>query len=180
MRLIPLPLNGLYLLEPRVFQDARGWFFESFRSDVLRGAGLVGDFPQDNHSRSVKGTVRGLHYQSAPGQVKLVRCTIGAIWDVAVDIRRDSPTFGKWYGVELTSENRCQLYIPLGFAHGFSVLSDHAEVQYKCSAFYNAATECGLRWNDPTIGVDWKVDSPILSERDQSTPTWAEWNAPNH
>ena len=177
MKLTALPIKGLYLLEPRVFEDPRGWFYECFRSDVLAAEGLVTHFPQDNHSRSVQGTVRGLHFQSSPGQVKLVRCTLGAVWDVAVDIRPDSPTFGKWYGVELSAENRRQFYIPLGFAHGFSVLSPVAEFQYKCSAYYDPKTECGLRWNDPDLAVDWKVETPILSDRDQKTPLFKEWRA---
>jgi dTDP-4-dehydrorhamnose 3,5-epimerase len=170
-------LEGLRLIEPRVFSDHRGSFYESYRRDLLAAAGVAVDFLQDNHSTSVRGTVRGLHFQSSPGQAKLLRCTVGAVWDVAVDIRRDSPTFGKWFGIELTAENHRQLFIPVGFAHGFSVLSELAEVQYKCSSPYNGQTECTLAWNDPHVGVDWRVDQPILSERDLTAPSWSDWLA---
>lgn len=171
MKITPGRLAGTFLIEPRVFEDARGFFYESFRGDLLAAAGLEAHFVQDNHSRSRQGTVRGLHFQTDPGQVKLLRCTLGTVWDVAVDIRPDSPTFGQWEGVELSAENRRQFYIPLGFAHGFAVLSDWAEVQYKCTNIYNPATEAGLAWDDPDVAVDWRVAQPLLSPRDQANPS---------
>jgi dTDP-4-dehydrorhamnose 3,5-epimerase len=170
MKFTPLPLPGLVLVEPAVHGDARGFFMETYREDRFAAAGIPTHFVQDNHSRSRRGTVRGLHYQRDPGQAKLVRCASGAIWDVAVDIRPDSPTFGRWHGEELTADNHRMLYIPIGFAHGFAVLSDVADVLYKVSSVYNAATEAGIAWDDPGIGVDWRVAEPILSERDRGNP----------
>ena len=176
MEIIELPLQGAKLIRPRVFRDPRGFFFESFSQTRYREAGMP-DWVQDNHSMSCQGTLRGLHYQSAPGQAKLVRVTLGRIFDVLVDIRPTSPSFSKWYGVELDAETHCQVYIPVGFAHGFCVLSETAEVQYKVSAPYDAATECGFRWNDPDIGVAWPVTSPILSARDQVSESFADLKA---
>lgn len=176
MTITPFALPGLYLIEPKVFQDERGFFLESYRKDLLAAAGIHSEFVQDNHSRSVRGTIRGIHFQSHPGQDKLVRCTAGAILDVAVDLRSTSPTFGKWAGIELSAGNRRLLFIPAGFAHGFAVLED-AEVQYKCSEFYNPATESGIMWNDPEIGVEWGIAEPVLSVRDQTNPTFAQWRA---
>jgi dTDP-4-dehydrorhamnose 3,5-epimerase len=175
MQFEPLALDGLVLVTPRVFRDERGFFLETFRRDAFDAAGITVPFVQDNHSRSRAGTIRGLHFQRTPGQAKLVRCTVGRIWDVAVDIRPGSPTLGRWMGVELDAERHQMLYIPVGFAHGFAVLSDWAEVQYKCSAFYDGATEAGIAWDDPAIGVDWRVHSPVLSERDRGNPTLAEF-----
>lgn len=177
MRFKTLELAGLILIEPRVFSDERGFFLESFRGDLFREAGIDCDFVQDNHSLSRRNTLRGLHFQTTPGQAKLVRCSRGAIWDVAVDIRPGSPTFGKWEGRELNAENHHQLFIPIGFAHGFAVLSEVAEVQYKCSAIYNAATEAGIAWDDPELAIDWKVDAPILSGRDQKNPSFATYRS---
>ncbi|MDX2174916.1 MAG: dTDP-4-dehydrorhamnose 3,5-epimerase [Candidatus Sumerlaeia bacterium] len=173
MRFQQLDLPGLVLITPKVFEDERGFFLETYRKDQLLAAGIAVDFVQDNHSKSRKGTVRGLHYQTSPGQAKLIRCTKGAIWDIAVDIRPDSETFGKWVGVELSENNKQLIYIPIGFAHGFAVLSDEAEVQYKCSNYYDGATEAGIAWNDPEVAVDWKVSAPILSVRDQNNPPLA-------
>lgn len=170
MRFIQGALPGLLIIEPKIFRDGRGFFYESYRRDQFREAGLDMEFVQDNHSSSCRNTVRGLHYQTSPGQAKLIRCIAGRIWDVVVDIRPGSATFGQWAGVELTPEDGRMIYIPIGFAHGFAVLSDHAEVLYKCSAPYNSATEAGIAWNDPAIGVDWKVTNPILSLRDQANP----------
>lgn len=170
MKFTPLPLSGLVLVEPAVHGDARGFFVETYREDRFAAAGIATRFVQDNHSRSRRGTLRGLHYQREPGQAKLVRCAAGAIWDVVVDIRPDSPTFGRWHGEELTADNHRMLYIPIGFAHGFAVLSDIADVLYKVSSVYNAATEAGIAWDDPGIGVDWRVAEPILSERDKGNP----------
>src|SRR3954467_1588343 len=148
MEIIELPLAGAKLIRPRVFRDARGFFFESFSQERYRAAGMPELWVQDNHSQSCQGTLRGLHYQSTPGQAKLVRVTRGRIFDVIVDIRRGSPTFGRWHGEQVDAEQHTQIYIPIGFAHGFCVLSETAEVQYKVSAPYDAATECAIRWND--------------------------------
>jgi dTDP-4-dehydrorhamnose 3,5-epimerase len=161
-----LPLEGLVAITPRVFADGRGFFLESYRSSAYAAAGIDVTFVQDNHSRSVKGTLRGLHFQRTPGQAKLVRVVTGRIWDVAVDIRPASPTFGKWFGMELDAEQHKQLFVPVGFAHGFCVLSDVADVLYKVSSPYDAATEDGFAWNDPDVGVAWPIADPILSKRD--------------
>lgn len=175
MKFCSLEIPGLMVVEPRVFRDDRGFFLESYRKDLFAEAGITCDFVQDNHSRSRRGTVRGLHYQSTPGQAKLLRCTAGTIWDVAVDIRPGSPTFGRWAGIELCADSHRMLFIPVGFAHGFAVLSEVAEVQYKCSARYDAQTEAGIAWDDPELSVDWKVGEPILSPRDRSNPSFADY-----
>jgi dTDP-4-dehydrorhamnose 3,5-epimerase len=169
------PFPDVWILHPQVFEDQRGFFYESFSIRKFKNAGLDYTFVQDNHSRSVKNTVRGLHFQLYPGQVKLVRCTLGRIWDVVVDIRPDSPTFKQWWGIELSKKNKKQVLIPVGYAHGFSVLSDHAEVQYKVSSFYNPELERGIFWNDPELNIDWKVQSPILSEKDKINPPLEEF-----
>jgi dTDP-4-dehydrorhamnose 3,5-epimerase len=167
-------LSGILMITPRVFKDARGFFFESYNSDQFRTRGVDAVFVQDNHSRSVRNTLRGLHFQLPPmAQDKLVRCVRGAIWDVAVDIRVGSPTFGQWVGVELSAENFRQIYVPSGFAHGFCVLSDEAEVLYKTSAVYSPAHERGITWNDPDIGVVWPTAEPLLSDRDRNAPSLA-------
>lgn len=173
MEIVKLPLPGLKLLRPSVFKDERGFFVETWSESRLRQLGFLVEFVQDNHSRSTKNTVRGLHFQRAsadgPGQAKLVRCAGGSIFDVAVDVRPWSKTFGKWHGVTLDAEKHEQLFIPTGFAHGFCVLSDVADVMYKCSAPYNATTEAGFFWNDPDVGISWPIDqkSALLSARDQ-------------
>jgi dTDP-4-dehydrorhamnose 3,5-epimerase len=167
------PLAGLRIVRPRVFADDRGFFFEPYRAERFHPHGIVVD-AQDNHSRSVKGVLRGLHFQGAPGQSKLVRCGRGRIWDVAVDIRLGSPTFGQWYGIELDDVDHAQLYIPIGFAHGFCVLSEVADVLYKTSAPYDAATEAGFAWDDPDVGVAWPIDDPIVSPRDIAAPALSE------
>jgi len=177
METIELPLSGAKLIKPRLFGDARGFFFESYSEARYRDAGISETWVQDNHSSSVKDTLRGLHYQSTPGQAKLVRVTRGRIFDAIVDIRHGSPTFGKWYGEVLDAEQHCQLYVPIGFAHGFCVLSDIAEVQYKVSSPYDGAHECAIRWNDPEIGLAWPVTTPILSERDQTSESFAAFKA---
>lgn len=171
------PLDGLLILRPRVFKDDRGWFLESYNRETFLKAGISETFVQDNHSRSSRGALRGLHFQSFPGQAKLIRCTQGRIWDVAVDIRPSSPTFGSHFGLELSSEDCLQLFIPVGFAHGFLVLSDWAEVQYKCSNVYNAATESGIQWDDPDLAVAWPLEEamPLISERDRRNPSFAEF-----
>ncbi len=164
----PTSLSDVLLITPRVFADPRGFIFESYNQETWRAHGIQTIFVQDNHSKSAKGTLRGLHFQLPPtAQVKLVRVVRGAVWDVAVDIRVGSPTFGKWAGVELTAENFVQIYIPVGFAHGFCVLSDEAEVLYKTSHVYSPAHEKTIAWNDPTLGIAWPVTEPLLSARDQ-------------
>lgn len=177
MEVIELPLAGAKLIKPRVFRDARGFFLESYSQARYAESGIPEVWVQDNHSLSREGTLRGLHYQSAPGQAKLVRVTKGRIFDVLVDIRPESPTFGKWHGLEIDAEQHFQVYVPVGFAHGFGVLSDTAEVQYKVSAPYDAKYECALRWNDPDIGVAWPITNPVLSERDQASEFFASFRA---
>ncbi len=164
------PLEGVLLIEPQVHRDERGFFLESYSARTLLEHGISTTFIQDNHSRSVKGTLRGLHYQVGAGQVKLVRVLAGTIFDVAVDIRWGSPTFGQWFGEVLSADNFRQLYIPVGFAHGFCVLSESADVAYKCSSYYSPTAERGLAWNDPTLAITWPVADPILSARDQRQP----------
>jgi dTDP-4-dehydrorhamnose 3,5-epimerase len=173
MEVEELPLSGAKVVRPKIFRDARGFFFESYSAPRYHAVGIKEDWVQDNHSCSVKGTLRGLHFQSTPGQAKLVRVTRGRIFDVLVDIRPDSPTFGKWHGVAIDEEEHAQVYIPIGMAHGFCVLSEIAEVQYKVSHPYDGATECAIRWNDPEIGVDWPIKEPILSARDQVSESFA-------
>jgi dTDP-4-dehydrorhamnose 3,5-epimerase len=177
MEAIRLPLEGLLLLKPKVFRDDRGWFLESYNRSAFDAAGIRESFLQDNHSASARGTLRGLHFQTHPGQAKLIRCTRGRIWDVAVDIRPSSPTFGRHFGAELDSEAMNQMFIPVGFAHGFLVLSESAEVQYKCSNLYNPATESGIAWDDAELSVPWPVAglAPILSERDRNNQSFAEF-----
>jgi dTDP-4-dehydrorhamnose 3,5-epimerase len=161
-------------MSPRIFQDGRGFFFESYRQPVYAEQGIECSFPQDNFSFSDLNTVRGLHYQSEPGQAKLVSCIQGEIWDVVVDIRPESPTFKKWQAFRLDDRLRQQLYIPVGFAHGFCVLSETALVHYKVSHIYNAKTECSIRWNDPDLAIPWPTQEPILSDRDQKSPFFKE------
>lgn len=177
MEIIELPLSGAKLIRPRIFRDARGFFFESYSAPLYQKAGMPETWVQDNHSLSAQGTLRGLHYQSTPGQAKLVRVTRGRIFDAIVDIRPDSPTFGKWHGEPIDAEDHTQIYIPVGFAHGFCVLSEVAEVQYKVSTPYDGAHECSIRWNDPAIGVEWPVASPLLSDRDQKSESFAAFKA---
>lgn len=172
MKFIGGGLSGTFIIEPDVFPDSRGFFLETYNRREFREAGINLDFVQDNWSRSVKNTVRGLHCQINPGQDKLVRVVSGEIFDVAVDIRRDSPTFGRWEGHRLSVENKRQFFIPKGFAHGFCVISDTADLMYKCTDFYSPKDERGIIWNDPEIGIDWPLDGePILSKRDLASPT---------
>ncbi len=167
-------LNGVVLLEPQVHGDERGFMVETFRRDTWADLGVEVEFVQHNHSRSVKDTLRGLHFQTEPGQAKLVRCPRGAIFDVAVDLRRASPTYGQWEGYVLDDETHRQLFVPAGFGHGFAVLSDLADVAYLLSSIYEPATESGIAWNDPDVGVEWPVREPLLSERDKTAPRLAE------
>ena len=168
-------IRDLIIITPEIFKDDRGFFTESYRKDKFSEFGLDIEFVQDNHSRSAKGVVRGLHFQWEPPMGKLMRVTQGAAYLVAVDIRIGSPTFGKWIGVEASVENRKQVYAPAGFARGFCVLSEFAEIQYKCTGIYSNKTESGIRWNDPAIGIEWPVNNPILSKKDEVAQTLAEW-----
>ncbi len=167
-------LDGVVLIEPEVHGDERGFLVETYRGDRWRELGVGVDFVQDNHSRSARNILRGLHFQTSPGQAKLVRCLRGRIWDVAVDLRRDSPTYRQWEGHELDDERHRQLFVPVGFAHGFCVLSGVADVAYKLSSVYDPATEAGIAWDDPDVGVEWPISDPILSERDRNGPRLAE------
>lgn len=173
-RRVETQLDGIVLVEPQVFGDERGFLLETFSDPGWREAGIDADFVQDNHSRSRAGILRGLHFQTSPGQAKLVRCARGRIWDVAVDLRRDSPTYGQWDGYELDDETHRQLFVPVGFAHGFCVLSDVADVTYKLTSLYDPATEAGIAWDDPEVGVDWPISDPQISERDRTAPRLAE------
>jgi dTDP-4-dehydrorhamnose 3,5-epimerase len=175
MEVFRTPLEGVLVLKPIVRFDARGFFMESYSARTLHELGIDTQFVQDNHSRSTRGVLRGLHYQVNPGQVKLVRVLAGTIFDVAVDIRHGSPTFGKWYGQELSDENFLQMYIPAGFAHGFCVVSERADIQYKVNTFYSPPDERGLQWNDPDIAIEWPVADPLVSERDRVQPTLREY-----
>jgi dTDP-4-dehydrorhamnose 3,5-epimerase len=159
------------LIEPALFSDDRGFFMETYHLDRFRDAGIAETFVQDNHSRSARGVLRGLHYQEPNGQGKLVRCTRGALFDVAVDIRTGSPAFARWFGVELSEENRLLLWIPPGFAHGFCALTDVADLVYKCTALYDAAADRSIAWNDPEIGIEWPLSTPRLSPKDAAAPT---------
>jgi dTDP-4-dehydrorhamnose 3,5-epimerase len=166
VKVTPLELPGLLLLEPKVFGDDRGFFMELFHARRYADLGVPGPFVQDNYSRSGRGTLRGLHFQEPQGQGKLVQVLAGSVYDVAVDVRRGSPTFGKWAAAELSSENRRQLWIPPGFAHGFCVLSESADFHYKCTTLYAPETERAIAWNDPDLAIPWPVREPILSGKD--------------
>ncbi|HKR66360.1 MAG TPA: dTDP-4-dehydrorhamnose 3,5-epimerase [Thermoanaerobaculia bacterium] len=168
MKVQPTALPDVLLLEPKVFGDARGWFMETFNVELFRSHGLPTSFEQDNQSHSTRNVVRGLHYQLERPQGKLVQCVRGAILDVAVDIRRGSPTFGRHVSVELSEENRRMLWIPPKFAHGFAVLSEEADVLYKCTTRWHQPSDCSLLWNDPELGIDWRVSAPSLSAKDET------------
>jgi len=167
LEIVETSLPGVLLIKPRVFQDPRGFFMETYRADALAAAGVLETFVQDNHSRSSRGVLRGLHYQLRRPQAKLCRVTSGEVLDVAVDIRVGSPYFGRWVGALLTAENHHAFYLPKGFAHGFVVRSETADFLYKCSDYYDSGDDCGVLWNDPALGIDWKTPSPILSAKDQ-------------
>lgn len=172
MDILKTKLEGVYVLTPKVFGDHRGFFMESWSRRTMEETGLFYDFVQDNHSMStVKGTLRGIHFQKGDkAQAKLVRCVRGAVLDVAVDLRHDSPTYKQWVGLELSEENKKQLLIPRGFGHGFVTLTDHVEFLYKADNYYAPEADGGIRWNDPDLGVDWGVETPILSAKDQTHP----------
>lgn len=174
MRVTLLDIPGAVLIEPAVFRDPRGLFFELYHQRRYEEAGIPGPFVQDNYSRSVRGTLRGLHFQEPHAQGKLVMVVEGAVYDVLVDVRKGSPSFGQWYAVELSEENGRQLYIPPGCAHGFCVTSESAAFLYKCTDFYSPKDERGILWNDPALGITWPVADPILSAKDQAYRTLAE------
>jgi dTDP-4-dehydrorhamnose 3,5-epimerase len=171
VRVVPTGLPGVIVIEPDVYHDVRGYFLETYHADRYRAAGIEGPFVQDNHSRSMSGTLRGLHLQTERPQGKLIRVIEGEVFDVAVDVRRGSPTFGRWVSVWISAENFRQCYIPPGFAHGFCVTSDVAQVEYKCTSVYNPTAEVGIAWDDPTLHIAWPIAAPILSERDRTHPT---------
>ncbi|ABF88609.1 dTDP-4-dehydrorhamnose 3,5-epimerase [Myxococcus xanthus DK 1622] len=170
MKVTPLEIPDVLLLEPKVFGDDRGFFMEMFHAARYAAVGIPGPFVQDNYSRSAKGTLRGVHFQEPQAQGKLVQVLAGAVYDVAVDVRRGSPTFGQWVAVELSSDNRRQLWIPPGFAHGFCVVSDSADFHYKCTALYAPETERSVVWNDPDLAIPWPVSEPLLSPKDAQAP----------
>jgi len=176
VKIVDTTLPGVKLIEPRVFGDDRGFFLESWNANSFADAGLDVDFVQDNHSRSAKGVLRGLHYQLDNPQGKLVRVTAGRVFDVAVDLRRSSLHFGRWVGYELSAENKAMLWVPPGFGHGFVVLSDTADFLYKCTTFYDPANERAIRWDDPDVGIDWHLDgtAPQLSAKDAAASRFAE------
>jgi dTDP-4-dehydrorhamnose 3,5-epimerase len=173
VRVVDTALPGVLVIEPTVARDERGLFLETWRADAFAAAGIADTFVQDNYSRSARGTLRGLHWQWRKPQAKLVRVVAGAIFDVVVDVRRGSPTFGRWLGLELSAETFRQLYIPVGFAHGFCVTSETADVEYKCSDVYDPGGEAGLIWNDPGVGITWPVSEPVLSRKDARNPSLA-------
>ena len=178
MKIKETPLKDCYIVEPTIFEDERGYFYEKYNEQKFEElTGINGHFVQDNISKSTYGVLRGLHLQKGEhAQAKLVSCLEGSVWDVAVDLREDSPTFGKWYGIELTEENKLQFYVPRGFAHGFSVLSETAIFAYKCDNFYNKASESGIMYNDEELKIDWKLplDKVLISEKDQILPSFLD------
>lgn len=173
-RRLPTKLDGVVLIEPQVFDDERGFFVETFSREGWRELGVDVEFVQHNHSRSARGTLRGIHFQTEPGQAKLIRCGRGEILDVAVDLRRGSPTFGQWEAHVLDDAKHHQLFVPVGFGHGFAVLSDVADVSYQVSSYYDENTESGIAWDDPEVAVDWRVTDPLLSDRDRKAPRLAD------
>jgi dTDP-4-dehydrorhamnose 3,5-epimerase len=168
-------LSDVMVLVPDALEDERGFFMETFHAEQFRALGLPAEFPQDNQSHSRQGVIRGLHFQWDPPMGKLMRVTFGSAFLVAVDIRRGSPTLGKWFGLEVSADNRKQVWAPAGFARGFCALSEYVDVQYKCTGTYNSKAESGIRWNDPAIGIGWPVSEPRLSPRDREARTLAEW-----
>jgi len=178
MNRLPTRLDGPVLLAPEVHGDERGFFMETFRQDVWSSHGVDGPFVQDNHSRSRRGTLRGIHFQTSPGQGKLVRVARGRVFDVVVDLRRQSPTFGEWEAFELDDVGAHQLWIPIGFGHGFCVLSETADFVYKCTSYYDPATESGIRFDDPEVGIEWPEDVELIySERDRAAPSLSHLTA---
>ena len=179
MNITQSELPGLLIIDPTVFGDERGYFFESYNAEMFRNVGLDSDFVQDNESRSVKGVLRGLHFQEPPyEQGKLVRVVRGSVMDVSVDIRKDSPTYGKYAAFELSEQNKRQLWIPAGFAHGFVTLEDDTIFIYKCTQLYKRESENAIRWNDPSLGIDWGIEDPIISDKDRIAPLFKELDSP--
>lgn len=174
MNLRETPLEGVVIFEPKVFEDARGFFTETFRQDIFEKRFPDVHFVQDNLSRSSRGVLRGLHFQSPHAQGKLVRVVRGTVWDVVVDLRPESQTFGQHFGIELSEENKLSLYVPPDFAHGFCVLSDLADFSYKCTEYYSAPHDSGLLWNDPELNISWPILAPLVSEKDSRLPTFAQ------
>jgi dTDP-4-dehydrorhamnose 3,5-epimerase len=174
MLVVRTSLPEVLVVELDIHRDARGFFLETYHAEKYQACGITETFVQDNHSKSVRNTVRGLHLQVGHPQAKLVRVIEGAIRDIAVDVRRGSPTFGQWTAVDLSAENFRQCFVPVGFAHGFSVLSDTAQIEYKCSGLYHPASEVGIAWNDPALAIDWLVEDPLVSDRDRRHPRLAE------
>jgi dTDP-4-dehydrorhamnose 3,5-epimerase len=177
VRAVPTRLPGVIIIEPDVHRDGRGFFLETYHADKHRGLGVPGPFVQDNHSRSIAGTLRGLHLQVLRPQAKLIRVIEGEIFDVAVDVRRGSPAFGQWVGFKLSAEDFRQVYVPAGFAHGFSVVSQVAQIEYKCTELYDPESEIGIAWNDPALAILWPVEHPLLSDRDSRHPRLATLTA---
>lgn len=178
MEFIKTPIEGLIIIKPKIFTDSRGYFFESFNKKIFAKNGIDIDFVQDNQSLSQKGTVRGLHLQNSPfAQAKLVRVIKGKVLDIAVDIRKNSPTYGQHYSCELSEENQVQFFIPTGFAHGFATLEDNTIFSYKCSNFYNKESEDSIYWNDPDLKINWGVEKPILSEKDKQSKSFKEFKS---
>ena len=179
MEIIKTSIEGLLIIKPDVFKDERGYFFESYNKERFANEGLMMNFVQDNESKSSKGVLRGLHFQKPPfAQGKLVRVVKGSVMDVAVDLRKDSPTYGKWESVVLTEENKLQFWIPEGFAHGFVTLEDNTIFNYKCTNVYNKESEGSILWNDPDINIEWYIESPILSEKDKISPYFKDFETP--
>ncbi|MGP8217713.1 MAG: dTDP-4-dehydrorhamnose 3,5-epimerase [Bacteroidia bacterium] len=178
MELTETQIKGLVIIQPKVFQDGRGYFYEPYNKKTFSEMGINDDFLQDNQSMSQKGVVRGLHFQNPPfAQSKLVRVIQGAVWDVVVDIRKNSPTYGKYFGIELNAENMTILYIPEGFAHGFKTLEDNTVFLYKCSAYYNKPSEDSIRWNDKDINIPWDIENPVLSEKDKNAKLFRDFKS---
>jgi dTDP-4-dehydrorhamnose 3,5-epimerase len=179
MEIIETTLKDAYIIKPQVFQDERGFFIETYSAKDFKAAGIMADFVQDNHAMSVtKGVLRGLHFQlGADAQAKLVRVTKGSVYDVIVDLRKDSETYGQWESFELTADNFLMLFVPRGFAHGYCTLEDYTEFQYKCDNFYAPQSDSGLLWNDPDLKIHWPVENPILSEKDQKQQFFKDFNS---
>lgn len=177
MEVVATPIGSVTLIKPKVWGDARGYFVETWQQERYAAAGIDLPFVQDNHSRSAYGILRGLHFQKTRPQGKLVHVSLGSVFDVVVDIRPGSPSFGQWYGVELTQDNQWQLWVPPGLAHGFVVTSEYAHFHYKCTEYYCPQDEGAIRWNDPDLGVVWPVECPVLSQKDSVAPSWREFQA---
>ncbi len=175
IELINEPISGLKVLQPEIFSDSRGFFYESYRIDEMAKVGINEQFVQDNHSRSTKGVLRGLHFQWQPPMAKLMRVTLGEAYLVAVDLRVDSPTLGQWFGEYVSEDNKLMIFAPAGFARGFCVISEFAEIQYKCTGLYNKEAEAGILWNDPYLNINWPLIPENLSYRDIQAPTFKEW-----